>query len=107
MRDQDKPFLMYRRGPWSFSIVPRGPSGWFQLGVWLAIFALLSFAFAVFAQQHEGQPIFTVALVIYLVLTLVWSVAMIWWMRRRAEVVDVEAMLRLKREAERKARHGR
>ena len=39
MREQDKPFVMYRRGPWNFTIVPRGKAGWTQFGVWMAVFA--------------------------------------------------------------------
>jgi len=104
MRDSDKPFVMYRRGPWNFTIVPRGTSGWVQFGIWMAMLVPLTIGFAIYAEAHEGQPVFYAALALYLVATLVWSIAMIRWMRARSEVVDVEKLLRLKREAERKKR---
>lgn len=104
MRDQDKPFVMYRRGPWNFTIMPRGVSGWSQFGVCMALFAVPTIAFAVYAEAHEGRPEFWAALALYLAATLIWSLASIGWMKARAEVVDVAAMLKLKREAERKHR---
>ena len=107
MRDQDKPFVMYRRGPWNFNIVPRGVSGWTQFGVWMALLAPPTIAFAVYAETREGRPEFWIALALYLAATLVWSLAGIWWMKARAEVIDVEAMLRQKREDERQKRRGR
>ena len=104
MRDADKPFVMYRRGPWNFTIVPRGTRGWTQFGVWMAIFALPTIAFAVYAEAHEGEPEFFVALVLYLLATLLWSLAVVIWMKARAEVIDVTDILRQKREMERKRR---
>lgn len=102
MRDADKPFVMYRRSRFNFNIVPRGARGWFQLGLWLALLAAPTIAFAIYAEAHEGTPAFHVALGLYLLAVLIWSFAMIVWMKARAEVVDVSEMLRLKRAAERR-----
>lgn len=108
MRDQDKPFVLYRRGPWNFTIMPRGTMGWTQFGVWMALFGVLTIGFAVYAESQEGGPEswpeFWVALAAYLAAVLLWSLASIRWMKARAEVIDVEAMLKLKREQERKGR---
>jgi len=95
MRDSDKPFVLYRRGPWNFTIMPRGTAGWVQFAVPTAVFAI-------YAETVEGRPEFWGALGLYLVATLVWSITMIRWMRARSELVDVEQLLRLKRENERK-----
>lgn len=102
MRDEDKPFVLYRKGPSNFTIVPRGAKGWAQFGVWMALLVPPSIGLAVYAEANEGRPEFWVALAAYLVATLVWSLAAISWMRARAEVVDVAAILKLKREQERK-----
>lgn len=104
MRDQDKPFVLYRRGPMNFTIVPRGISGWAQFGLWMALLVPLVVWFDAYAASRgEGAPI-DAGLALFLGAMLVWTVGGVWWMRARAEVVDVAEMLRLKREAERKPR---
>lgn len=107
MRDEDKPFVLYRRGPWNFNIVPRGRKGWVLMGLWLALLAPVVAAFELYAGAHEGEPEFFVALGLFLAAILVWTMAMIRWMKARSEVVDVDRMLELKREAERKSRGRR
>ena len=107
MRDADKPFVMYRRGRFNFTIVPRGIAGWLQFAVWMALLVPLTGWFVVHAEATEGTPQFVTGLVLFLGAMLVWSVAMIWWMKARAEVVDLQEMLKLKREQERKSRRGR
>ena len=106
MREQDKPFVMYRRGPWNFTIMPRGKVGWTQFGAWMAVFAVPTIAFAIYAERVEGRPEFWAALALYLAATLVWSLVSIRWMMARAEVIDVEKLLRQQRETERRARRG-
>lgn len=106
MREQDKPFVMYRRGPWNFTIMPRGKAGWTQFGAWMAVFAVPTIAFAIYAERVEGRPEFWVALALYLAATLVWSLVSIRWMMARAEVIDVEKLLRQQRETERRSRRG-
>lgn len=102
MRDSDKPFVMYRRGPWNFTITPRGTAGWLQFGAWMAVFVVMTAAFAIYGESVEGQPEFRVALALYLAAVLVWSLASIRWMKARSEVVDVQEILRLKRGNEQK-----
>lgn len=104
MRDEDKPFVMYRRGPGNFSIVPRGRKGWALMGLWLALPIPLVIAFAIHAEGHEGEPAFFAALAAFLAAMLVWAVAMVRWMKARSEVIDVGQMPALKREQEGKRR---
>lgn len=107
MRDENKPFVMYRRGPWHFTIMPRGRAGWLQFAAWMAVFAVPTIAFAVYGEAHEGRPEFWVALALYLAAVMVWSLASIRWMKARAEVIDLEDLLKLKREQERNGKRGR
>lgn len=104
MREQDKPFVMYRRGPWNFTIMPRGKAGWTQFGVWMAVFAVPTVVFAVYNERLEGRPEFWGAVALYLTAVLVWSLAGIRWMRARSEVVDIEKLLRQQREHDRNRR---
>ena len=104
MREEDKPLVLYRRGPMNFTIVPRGAKGWVQFGLWLAVFAVPTAAFAVYADAHEGRPEMRIALGLYLAVTLIWSIALVHFMKARAEVVDVAAMIRQKRDADRSRR---
>lgn len=104
MRDSDKPFVMYRRSRFNFTIMPRGAKGWVQFALWLAALVPPTIGFAVYAETHEGVPEFLIALALYLAATLIWSLAMIAWMKARAEIVDVAELLRLKRETDRRQR---
>lgn len=107
MRDEDKPFVLYRKGPMNFTIVPRGARGWLQFSAWMALLVPMMIVFTVFAKANEGTPAFFVGLALFVGATLVWSLAMILWMRARAEVVDVNALLKLKREEDRNRQRGR
>lgn len=107
MRDEDKPFVMVRRGRFSFSITPRGANGWMQFGIWMALMGATVLAFVRYAGAHEGTANFPVGLALFIAAMVGWNLAMIWWMKGRAEVIDVEELLKLKREADRKQRGGR
>jgi hypothetical protein len=107
MRDEDKPFMMYRRGTLNFTIVPRGVKGWTQFAVWMALLVPLMLWFASYAAEHGEGPDFYIGLALYLGGMLAWTVGGIWWMKARAEVVDLQELLKLKRELDRKKRGGR
>jgi len=107
MRDQDKPFVLYRKGPMNFTIVPRGARGWAQFGVWMALLVPPCLWFTDYAASHGEGPALYAGLAGFLGMTLVWTVGGIAWMKARAEVVDVNELLKLKREQERKHRRGR
>jgi len=71
----------------------------------MVVFLVPTVVFAIYAESLNGRPEFWVAVALYLVWTLVWSRASIRWMKARAELVDVEELL--KREQERSRRGGR
>ncbi|QDH33030.1 hypothetical protein [Porphyrobacter sp. YT40] len=107
MRDADKPFVMYRRSRWNFNIVPRGTRGWVQLGIWLVLLVPPTIAFEAYADTHEGTREFYVALGLYVLMAVIWSLALIRWTMARAEVIDIEKLLREQRKSEAKPRRGR
>lgn len=107
MRDQDKPFVLYRQSRFNFTIIPRGVQGWTQFAVWMALLVPPTLAFVAYAEAHENDPGFVIAVALFMLATLVWTLGGIWWMKARAEVVDVEELLRLKHEAERRKCGGR
>jgi hypothetical protein len=107
MRNEEKPFVFYRKGPLNFTIVPRGLNGWAQFAVWMGLLVPPCLWFTDYAATHGEGPGLYIGLAAFLGMTLVWTVGGIWWMKARAEVVDVNELLKLKREQERKRRGGR
>lgn len=107
MRDQDKPFVLYRSGRGAFTIEPRGARGWRLMLAWIALSLPIMGGFALLSHMHPQGPAFLAALVIFMVTMAVWAIGGIMWMRARAEVVDTQALLKLKREQDRKTRRGR
>ena len=71
----------------------------------MVVFLVPTVVFAIYDESLNGRPEFWVAVALYLVWTLVWSRASIRWMKARAELIDVEELL--KREQERSRRGGR
>jgi hypothetical protein len=104
MQRKDRPFVLYRRGPMSFTIVPRGIMGWTQFIVWLALAAPLLAWFV----EHATTPAFARANVLEDVIFLfvigiaVWLIAGVWWMRAHAEEVDVVVYRRDQQRARRR-----
>ena len=108
MRDEDKPFVCYKHGGWSMKIVPRNAAGWRATALWTLGLLPTIGLFTAFLATEPGLAWEIAAVAILLLATLVWVVAMIRWMKARSEVVDMEDLLRLKREADRqRARDGR
>lgn len=107
MRDEDKPFVMVRRGRFSFSITPRGSTGWAQFALWMAPLPAIILAFVHFAKANEGTPAFFAGLAVFIAAMIGWNLAMIRWMKARAEIIDVEELLKLRREKGRGGRDGR
>jgi hypothetical protein len=107
MRDEDKPFVLYRSGKGSFKIQPRNARGWRIMAVWIALSMVPTGLFIWFATRHPEGPVHLAGLGVYLLTLLIWIIASVRWMKARAEEVDLEALLKLKREAERQQRGGR
>lgn len=107
MRDEDKPFILTRYGRWSFKIAPRNAMGWRQTLIWMALLAPTTGGFFWFASNTPEGPAFKFGLVVYLVAMAAWGTGGTMWMKARAEVVDIEELLKLKREVDAKRRGGR
>lgn len=107
MPDTEKPFILIRRNRFIFNITPRNASGWWQMGIWTVLLAPVVFLFHRYTDGLAEGPQLTRAVAVFLLATTVWAVGGIWWMKARAEVVDVEQLLRQQREAARKGRRGR
>lgn len=107
MPDTEKPFILIRRNRFIFNITPRNASGWWQMGIWTVLLAPVVLVFHRHTDGLAEGPQLTRAVVIFLLATAVWAISGILWMKARAEVVDVEALLRHQREAARKGRRGR
>lgn len=102
MRRKDKPFVLYRRGPASFTIMPRGLKGWAQFGVWLG----LAGALVVWLVKHVIAPnkgeTLAETLFVFGFVMLGWMILGYWWMRAHAEEVDVVVLKRDRQRARRK-----
>jgi hypothetical protein len=107
MADQEKPFICYKKG-WSMQIVPRGRADWFYFTLWMLSLAPLIAGFALLmSSQPTGAKEIAYATGFMLVM-LLWAAVMIVWMKNRSEVVDMDEMLKLKREVDaRKERRRR
>ncbi|OBV10317.1 hypothetical protein [Erythrobacter dokdonensis] len=104
MRDEDKPFVLYRAGRWSFRIVPRNGEGWRIMAVWIALSTVPTGLFIWFATRHPEGPVHFAGLGVYLLTLLIWIIASVRWMKARAVEVDVSDPLALKREQDRQRR---
>jgi hypothetical protein len=93
MREQEKPFILFRRNRFIYNITPRNASGWMQMGVWMALFAAMVAGFTAFDGTRPADSAFGADDAIFLIGVLIWAVGGIWWMRARSEVIDVNALI--------------
>ncbi len=89
MSNSDKPFVVYKRASGSFTIAPRGPNGWAQFAIWVALLVPLCVWFLdhLAVSKTNGDVFVGVALVVFGLMA--WLICGLWWMRSRAEIVDV------------------
>lgn len=107
MQAGHKPFVVYRRGPLSFTIVPRGLNGWLQFGAWLALLVPLALWLDTHIETRGGQADFADGVLLFIMATLVWLVCGVWWMLARAAVIDVSELMRdRQRERRKRERQG-
>ena len=108
MREAEKPFILFRRNRFIYNITPRNASGWMQIGVWMALFVPMIAGFAAYDSARMADDAFGPVDAVFLLGVLVWAAGGIMWMRARAEVIDVDQLIKQKREAEHKSqRRGR
>lgn len=103
MRDEDKPFICYKQG-WSMKIVPRGTAGWWAFCLWIAGFTLVLAGFLAGIASLRGENAKIAATAGFLAVTAVWALVMTRWMLARSEVVNVNELLDIKRERDRRRR---
>jgi uncharacterized membrane protein YgcG len=90
----------------NFRIVPRGAMGWLQIGLWLALAAMLVSWFV----SHASKPpfargaVFEDVVFLFIFGMVVWVIAGLWWMRTHAEEVDIVVHLRDRQRARRRGR---
>lgn len=88
MRDEDKPFICYRRGRWHMQFKPRNGEGWRLLGMWMLPFALLTTGhLALVATMPQAETLIGWTTAVFVVLALILALAMIRWMLDRSEVI--------------------
>jgi type VI protein secretion system component VasK len=100
MREEDKPFVCYKQG-WNMKIVPRNAAGWRAFALWLAALAVLIGLFIATLAIGLGDAGEIIAVVLFLTVTGLWTVAMIRWMLARSEVIDLADLVAIKRSRER------
>jgi hypothetical protein len=91
VRDEDKPFVCYRRGRWQMRIKPRNGAGWRAFGWWMLAFAIATglHVWAVTAwEDRNGVP--AIATTAYLAFVAGWTISMIRWMLARSVVVTLD-----------------
>ncbi|MFM5925219.1 MAG: hypothetical protein ACKOPG_13635 [Novosphingobium sp.] len=106
MREPEKPFVCYK-SKWSMKIMPRGRAGWTASGLWmLAMLALTGTFVWLMGEKPTGAKV-AAYVAGYTLAMCGWAIAMIAWMKARSEVIDMDELLELKRELDRKKQSGR
>ena len=97
MRDQDKPFICYRNGKWAIRIQPRNAAGWKAMALWLLTMVPGVALFAMVMAREPSKSATTATVILYLLFMVLWAALGIRWMLARSEIIDVEALLAIKR----------
>lgn len=103
MTEQDKPFVCYKSG-WNLKIMPRNAAGWGTLALWLLLLAGPTGLFIWLMSRQPSDAQIAAYVTGYVLLTLGWSLAMLRWMYLRSEVIDMNELLKLKRELDARKR---
>lgn len=104
MRDEDKPFIYYRQGRWGMKIVPRNAAGWKAVIVWVFVLMAISVPFA-WAMDNQPTGILSlVSLLLYTAAISIWALALVRWTKPRSEIVDLDELLKIKRERDKAAK---
>lgn len=106
MREEEKPFVCYKQG-WNMKIVPRNAAGWRALGIWTLALLFPTFAMLPFVARVDDTPreyLAIWAIVPLLLVTAAIGIFMVRWMKARSEIIDIDEVLKIKREQDRKAK---
>lgn len=105
MAEQEKPFICYKAGL-KMSIQPRNRAGWIYFTLWMLSLAPLIGGFARLMSTGPTGARGIAYLTGFVLIISLWAIAMIVWMKNRSEVVDMNELMKLKRELEAKKRRG-
>lgn len=88
MSSQDTLFVCHRRG-WRFHCQPRGKAGWLALLAWTLPLLPFSLVFAWLILRLPDSIV--VIAVAFMLMMLLWTAAMAFWIASRSEMVDLRA----------------
>jgi hypothetical protein len=98
MNEEEKPFIWYKKGKWSFEIVPRNAAGWRATAAWVLALTPIVSIFIWAISRVETDVLRTLTIFLYIAAMFGWVVAMVRWMKPRCEIVDLQELLQIKRE---------
>jgi ABC-type Na+ efflux pump permease subunit len=103
MSDEAPRFVTVRHGL-QMKITPANRAGWIAFVFWMLAQVPFLLVF-VWIMTEIDSPIYQGAAIAgYIVAIVIWFVAMLRWMKARSEVIDVEELLAIKRERDRRGR---
>lgn len=108
MPENENPFVCYRKGRWGLHITPRNRQGWTALTVWVvALLAVIHvLIWFLVSQLGEEWPAGLLIAGSVIGLASLWSIALLRWTLKRSEIIDVDALEKLKQDHERSRRRG-
>lgn len=105
MAEQEKPFICFKTGT-SIKIEPRNRTGWLYLSLWMLALVPIVAVFT-WLMSRELSTMQNAAYITGFTLVMIaWGIAMSRWMKARSEVVDMEDLLKIKRELDRQKKRG-
>lgn len=109
MRDEDKPFICYRKSKWNLQIMPRNRAGWLALAVWVGglLAVVHTLIWAVFSRFSETTLAKVLVLMGIIVIAVAWAIAMTRWMLARSEIISIDDVLDFRRDRQRRKDRNR
>ena len=91
MRDEDMPFVCYRRGRWQFQIKPRNAEGWRLFAMWMAGLGLLTCGHLALVTTFEANDSLVGWLTLgFVLIAIVWAFTMTRWRLARSVVIRLD-----------------
>lgn len=87
MRENEALFTLYRYG-WRVNLVPRGLGGWLATLAWLIGYAPIVGLYTWFLTQSLTRAQAIAALLLFLLATLGWSIALTFWAKQHSVAAD-------------------
>ncbi len=90
MREDDLPFIAYRRGRFGVNIVPRNAEGWRAIVLWSLPYLALLAGYLALVTRPSGQRHLAVFVTLFVFLSLVWAAALARWCYARAQIIHIK-----------------